>query len=154
MDHPVLALQRSWRCALSTRVIMPEPLPETGVWTNQIARKMRHSLMTPRHTRLLIKDMLNSKLNCLKGGRGERQALWLIFDLVLALRILDIYATNCWDVAHIYGLKLYWGPKKQKYGEHAGAELCQAQHSLSFLPTGDVTESAVGSCWKFGWAAA
>ena len=44
----------------------PEPLPETGVLTNQIARKMGHSLhhytTTLRHARLLIKDLKNGEL--------------------------------------------------------------------------------------------
>ena len=55
--------------------------------------------MTPRHARLLIKDMLNAihaELQIeLPKRRSRGKALWLILDLVLALRILDIYATNC-----------------------------------------------------------
>ena len=49
----LLALQRSWRCPLHTRATSPEPLPETCVLANHIARKMRpsrhHYIRTPGH---------------------------------------------------------------------------------------------------------
>ena len=49
----ILAHRRSWRCALRTRATSREPLPETCVLANHIARKMRHpghqETTTPRH---------------------------------------------------------------------------------------------------------
>ena len=45
-----------------------------------------------------------------------------IYEGVYWLKKLPLFTADC---------ELYWSPKKQRIWEQAGAELCQAQHSLS-----------------------